>query len=290
MTNRRSTYLGNVEDNLDMEKERNSRAPHRYSTTMEKLLVVVEFLAKRSAKESVGIVDISRGTGIEKAAVYRALNTLVENDYVLKRGSGYGLSSKIVWLAGEYLDHLDVRRIAHPYLRELAEATGELSFLAIREGKESVIIEKAEGSSDLRVFSHIGSRFPLHCGATGKLFLAFARPEERSQLLSELEYTKYTENTITDSDEMERHLEEVRRSGIGRNDFEQDHQKRAMAVPIFDAHNEVVAAVSVAGLGLRLTDERMLEVKQLLQNAGARISEEMGYYTDNKSGYWAQDK
>lgn len=290
MKNWRSTYLAKVEDTLVMQKDKDSRAPHRYSTTMEKLLVVVEFLAKRSAKESVGIVDISRGTGIEKASVYRALNTLLENNYVLKRDSGYGLSSKIVWLAGEYLDHLDVRRIAHSYLRELAEATGELSFLAIREGTESVIIEKAEGSSDLRIFSHIGSRFPLHCGATGKLFLAFAGPEERGQLLSEMEYTKYTENTIVDSETMERHLEEVRQSGIARNDFEQDYQKRAIAVPIFDANNDVVAAVSVAGLGLRLTEERMVEVKQLLLNAGARISEEMGYYAGGKSEYWRQEQ
>ena len=264
----------------------NEYAPHRYSTTMEKVLVILEYLVWHAGTDGAGIAQISRDTRMEKAAVYRAVNTLMVNGYLVKRNAAYTVSSKILALAGEYLERLDVRRVAHPYLKRMAEKTGELAFIAIMEQSEMVIIEKVEGSKDLRIFSHIGSRFPLHCAASGKLFLAFMDMESRSRILKEIKFHQYTQNTIKNRVALQKHLEEVRRRGTALNDYEQDQQKRAIAAPIFDSRAQIIAAICVAGVGSSLTDDKMRDIEVLLHEAGSAISQEMGYRMGSASRYW----
>lgn len=271
-----------------MEKHENEKKPaHRYSTTMEKVLTVLEYLSRNGGFDGLGISEVSRGTGLEKAAVYRSLNTLLHNGYLVRRGKSYAISSKLVWLAGEFLEKVDVRRIAHPHLISIAEETGELSFLSVLEGKEAVIIEKVEGSKDLRLFSHVGTRFPLHCAATGKLFLAFVDENRRKELLNGMDFHKYTEHTITSSSELEKHLLQVRCEGIAFNDLEQDYQKRAVAAPLFTSSGEMTAAICVAGVAGRFEERQMKKAAKLLHESAIEISKELGFYPRDKEKYWS---
>ncbi|WP_309436873.1 IclR family transcriptional regulator domain-containing protein [Bacillus paralicheniformis] len=53
-----------------------------------------------------------------------------------------------------------------------------------------------------------------------------------------------------------------------------------MAAPIFDNRKKITAAVSISGPSIRMTEERLTEIKPIIMDIGKKISKRLGY-TDN---------
>ena len=255
----------------------NDKVPHKYSTTIERVLKVLEYLATSVDQDGAGIAEISRDMKIEKGAVYRVLNTLFANGYLVKTERGYRLSSKLVALSSEYLGKIDVVATANPYLRALARDSGEMALLTILEGDSVVLVDKVEGNRNLRIFSTVGSIFPLHCAASGKVFLAHMEPNERREVIARIDFQPLTDRTIVSAEELERHLQQVIDNGYAVNDCEQDYQKRAIAAPILGPDGSMVAAVGIAGPAVTLVPGRFEELGRLARETGYQISKELGY-------------
>ena len=71
------------------------------------------------------------------------------------------------------LGHIDVLSTIHPYLKELADISGETVHLVKRDGLDVVYIDKVESSSNsVRMVSRVGSRTPMYRSGVGKALLA----------------------------------------------------------------------------------------------------------------------
>jgi DNA-binding IclR family transcriptional regulator len=123
----------------------------------------------------------------------------------------------------------------------------------------------------IKVSSEQGKILPLHVGASSKTLLAYQPDEIVDELFNRNLVKRYTANTITDKGLFKKHLEEIRNKGYSSSDEEMDEGVLAYGVPIRNREHEVIAALSVAGLRLRMLQKVEHEIVQQITAAVQEI-------------------
>ena len=206
-----------------------------------------------SVKEpELGISEIAKRLGMQKSTIYNILSTFQKTGYINQNSktNKYYLGVKILHLGYIVNHHMGLRDIFLPHLARIAEETREVCYFGILDNDEVLYIESAYPSSQQQTRNILGERAPLYCTGLGKAMLAFLPPERSDEILKSA-MEKYTSFTICDADVMRSHLEEIRLSGYAVDNMEHEFGVRCVAVPVFNAADEVFAAVSVSGPSLR---------------------------------------
>ncbi len=250
--------------------------------SVEKVLDIIEIMAKHG--EPIRLNDLSEKLGMAAATVYRFLNTLLNKEYVRKdeESSKYYLTLKLKYMTDLIHEQFNISKIVYPYLKSLAGKTGETSSLVIMENNMAVYLDKCEGSDKMvKSFQRIGYRAPLYCTGVGKVFLSELPNHEVERILDEegpLE--KLTENTITDINELKKELERIGEQGYSYDNEECEIGARCIAAPIRDFSCKVVAAISVSGPSIRMTEDTLESIKKELLGASFEISKILGFYKE----------
>jgi len=82
------------------------------------------------------------------------------------------LGVKCFELGRAYFQHLDVRALARPILRDMVDKLKENAYLTTRIGYEVLYIEKHEVEKEVGILSRFGRVLPMYASASGKIFLA----------------------------------------------------------------------------------------------------------------------
>jgi IclR family transcriptional regulator, KDG regulon repressor len=225
-----------------------------------------------------GVSDIAELMGLHRATTHRIMITLLNCGYLERAPDGdkYRLGLKLASTGLCVVNRLDFRREALPYMRQLVQEFKENCDLGVFEQGEVFGVEVVPGNHALMIAARPGFRLPLHCTASGRVFLAFLPDSERDSLLSQ-PLKAYTAKTITSTSELRRQLAEVQKKGYGLDDEELEVGVRAIAVPIRNRDGAVVAAMSIPGPASRMTKERVSEIAAALLEASAAISARMGW-------------
>ena len=88
------------------------------------------------------------------------------------------------------------------------------------------------------------ARQPLHATGPGKVLLAYAGPAVLDAVLAE-GLARYASGTITDPYELQRALADIRQTGHCISRQEMTDGAASVAAPVTDAHQHVIAAISV---------------------------------------------
>jgi IclR family transcriptional regulator, KDG regulon repressor len=232
-----------------------------------------------SEKNGLGVTEIAKQMDINKSSVYRILSTLVQYGYMEQdeETSRYKLGYKFLELSSKLLESIDLRKEAKPYLQELEKETNEVIHLVVYDQGEVIYIEKLEGTETLRMHSKVGKRAPMHCTAVGKAILAHLPSNVVLDILKRKGMPRHTDKTITDQDEFLKELAQVKQKGYALDLEENEYGIRCIAVPIFDHLGKVIAAVSVSGPTIRMTDERIEQLQARMLQIGKQISARLGY-------------
>jgi len=162
-------------------------------------------------------------------------------------------------------------------LRSLNEELDETVHLTILDGWEVLYVECFESIKQLRTYSVIGVRAPLHCTAVGKAILAFFTEKQVSEMIKAMGLPRFTGNTITDRQDLDRELAEIRKRGYAVDDAEHEEGVRCIGAPIRNHEAQVMASISVSGPSQRITPERDERVGRLLISKTEEISRRLGY-------------
>lgn len=231
-----------------------------------------------NTKDGIGIEELSRSAGQNVSTTHRVVSRLVNRGYLRqdrKRGKYY--------LGPRFLAfHPAVRRtnefmdISYPFLVNLNRTIGESVNLAIRDGYDAIYLEHVESTHSLRMFTQIGGTVPLHCTGVGKVILADMTEQEFVRFLEVKGLPRYTENTITNCEQLKNELAIIRREGVATDDQEMELGVRCIAAPVRDSDQRVSAVVSVSGPSIRIdiNDRRM---KFLVRDYALNISRALGY-------------
>ena len=136
----------------------------------DRLFQAMELLA---ANGPMGLMEISLQLSLNKSTVHRILNSLIYMGYARQNpeDNRYELSFKIVGLANQMMEKVDIVKLVRPYLRRLMEDTGETVHFVERDNTDAVYIDKVESyANSVQMVSRIGSRIPLY--RSGVAFMA----------------------------------------------------------------------------------------------------------------------
>jgi IclR family transcriptional regulator, KDG regulon repressor len=246
------------------------------SRTVLKALDVLECLA--FSGQPLSAPEVAERCGLTRPTTYRLISTLAARGYVASGQDGrYRLGTKMLSLSKRLIENAQLPQLARSDLEALSQEAGESVHLGVLEDTEVLYVDKVESVSAARMYSMVGTRNPLHSTSLGKAILAFLPESERAMLLGRIAYTERTSNTITDRDQLERHLELVRAQGFAVDDVENEEGIRCVGVPILGNAGLPIAAVSVSGPTVRMTSDRVRELAPALLDAGRRISEKFGF-------------
>lgn len=245
--------------------------------SVDRALQILECFSKRDTE--LGVTEIATRLDLHKSTTFGLLATLESRGYLkqnLENGK-YKLGIKLFELGKLVEDDMDLRINSLPYLRELVAKYEETAHLAIRDGKEVLYIDKVEGESAIRMYSQVGKRAPMYCTGVGKAMLAFMSEEKIDSLLEDINFSKFTNNTITDLQKLKKELIEIKKRGYCIDDEEIEVGLACAAAPIVNYKGEAVASISIAGPTSRMTNEKLQLIAQDVKETAAKISRTLGY-------------
>lgn len=230
-------------------------------------------------EQSMGVTQISKHLQMPKSSVHDILSTL-HNDGLVEKDcerNHYSLGLKLFELGNMARANLELRRISIPFLRSLNEVLDETVHLTILDGWQVLYVECFESAKQLRTYSVIGVRAPLHCTAVGKAILAFFTDKQVDRMIKAMGLARFTENTITDRERLDREMNAIRQRGYAVDNAEHEEGVRCIGAPIHNHEAAVMASISVSGPSQRMTPERDEEVGELVMSKTAEISRSLGY-------------
>lgn len=240
-------------------------------------LVVLEQLA--SAGQPYTLSQLSARLHIPKATLLRLIDSLEARGYVIHMPDSRGhdrsiaLGPRAAQLALATLANNTFTRSCRVLLRTLVESLGETCNLTALDGDRVLYIERVETTEPLRMEMRPGMHVPLHCTASGKLFLSQMSVLERNALLERLVLTKMTHRTLTAPKALAAELEQLAVRGIGIDNEEFVRGMVAIAVPVRDpASKRVLAALAVHAPTARATLEELLESVGRMKQTASRLA------------------
>ncbi|MDE1994768.1 MAG: IclR family transcriptional regulator [Rhizobiaceae bacterium] len=234
-------------------------ASQKYRIPVIERMVDVFALLERTP-EGATIREVVKAVKLSRTTVYRMLNTLSAHDFVHRSPAGtYTLGRRLLTLAAHVAPNVasyDLLAIAQPHLNQMSDLTGEGGKLTVLSGDEILVVAASQGRGPYALTASAGQRLPIHAGAAGKILLAFSPQDDIDRRLSRLD--ALTSHTISDPARMIEELARIRECGWSRDMGEQMVGVHAIAAPVQDASNAVIAAVSipfVAGVDERRVEE-----------------------------------
>ncbi|HET9680996.1 MAG TPA: IclR family transcriptional regulator [Candidatus Limnocylindrales bacterium] len=216
--------------------------------SIERAFVVLSALADGP----LGVTDVAERTRLPKSTAARMLASLVREGAVEQSGGGttYRLGPRLLTLASGVRSTRSLVAIAHPFLAELAERTGEAAGLSVPDGRSVHYIDQVDSPNPVMVRDWTGTRSPMHAVSSGLVVLAAMTPPALTAYLA-APLERLTERTVTTPSQLRERLGDVRRDGYAWVRDEFAHGISSVAAPVADATGEVVAAVHLHGPSYR---------------------------------------
>lgn len=182
----------------------------RYVSGYSRILAVLDAVVADPG--AIGVRRLSQTTGVARSTVGRILQSLEEASVVGRLGNGdYKEGSRLQVL----MAHL---RRYHPLLQSLSRHGSDLArrvsstvllaiYLPVRGKAFIVSVQRHAGPVEYAL--EVGSPTPLHAGSTGQAIASIIGP----QSMEADNLAAYTTGTITDREELEAHLAQVRVKG-----------------------------------------------------------------------------
>lgn len=200
----------------------------------------------------------------------------------------YRLGIATTTLGLSAISELGLRKLAEPVLSELSRETRLPVSLVTLDADEIVVVSVVCGgrrkvSSDVPVTRRKDRRLPAYCTAGGKILLAGLPPYEREALLAGMTLLWLTPKTITSRGELRKTLDRAKSESIAVEEGECDDQVWALAAPVWNHLQEVVAAVVLQAPDGGDTREGLAdELASSSRAAGRAISAWLGYRDDDR--------
>lgn len=238
-------------------------------------LQIIEILA--ASNKMLSLTDISRQSGINKNAVSRVLGALCEYSWAYRKDDGYAMTLKPFCVSSRIVSKTELSTIAFPVLKRLWEETGDSCYIGVRQGRHVCYTLHMASTHDISVAGRVGGLYDLHCSAAGKILLASASPEERSDYAAHYLERK-TGKTIIDPALFLQQLEEIAARGYAEDDEEGSYGIICFAAPIRDYTQKIVAAIGLSSATIYSTPQSLREQQgQLVLAAAEEISRNLGY-------------
>ncbi|MCG6968088.1 MAG: IclR family transcriptional regulator [Chromatiaceae bacterium] len=241
------------------------------STLIRGFLIVEKIV---QADRPLSSAYLAEELDLPKATVHRIAQQLEEEGLLQREPGGKRFigSRRLRQLAMATLANSVLSAHRTAILQSLSKEVGETCNLTVLDGNEIVYLDRVETNWPYRIHLPVGSHLPLHCTATGKLFLANMKPAARRRLIDSLTLTRHTDLTITDPDVLLEQLRRIAEEGVGYDSGEYLDGMVAIAVPVIGEHNQMCFAVAIHAPSVRKSLSELRQYLPTLRHAAARLA------------------
>lgn len=228
--------------------------------------------------ETAGVSEVADHLTVPTSTAYDHLQTLEQNEFVLRDGNKYRLGSQFLEIGGYCRSNDHLYQIAEPEIQKMAHKTGEHANLMIEEFGRGVFYAKAEGKDAFQLDTHVGKQVHLQTTSAGKAILAELPDERVEEIIDTHGLPEITDQTITERDTLFEELETIRDKGFATDTEERIHGVRCVGVAITDNDGETIGAVSISGPKSGMQDKRFFEeIPELVLRTANVIEVNMKY-------------
>ena len=247
-------------------------APTGADGTAERSLRLLGVVAAR--ERPVSLAELAAALALPKPSVHRLCVRLAASGMLVRDVDArrWGVGPALRRLALDTLHHGTVGGLRHRVLSELVARIGQTCNFTTLDGGSVLYLDRVEAPSPWRLTVEIGAHVPLHCTASGKLFLATMEEARRERLLGSLELGAMTPHTLVDPAALRDALGRIRADGYAIEREEFVAGLAAVAVPVTDAVGEVRAAIAVHCPIAGTTADAALEALPELRTAALRMA------------------
>ena len=214
---------------------------------------LLELLA--GAGRAMTLAEVVAASGWPKPSVHRMLAQLEAGGLLAREPDGrrYALAPRLLRFADAVQGASTPQGVRHAVLRQLVADIGESCNLTALSGAEVIYLDRVESAFPLRMELRPGTRVPIHCSASGKLFLAHLSPARRAAILDGLPLSRHTATTLTDRAALEAELEQILRQGYATDAEEFVDGLVCVAVPVLGTgRRQVRCAVALQAPAARM--------------------------------------
>ncbi len=242
------------------------------SSALQKGFSLLERLI--AADRALTLAELVAQMDMPKATVHRLLINL-EAAELLKRD----LTGKR-YVPGDRLARFSLRAVVfsarmspvRAILERLVAEIGKSINLGVLDGSSVAYVQRVECNWPLRTHLSAGSRVPLHCTATGKLFLALMPTARRTALLDEIELKAYSPNTITSRKRLDEELARIRDERMAVNNEEFMVGATGLSVPLIGIDGEMIAGLALHAPVARLSVDDVRAHASTLRRAAEKLA------------------
>ncbi len=246
------------------------------NSSIKRALQIIEIVA--NSNQAMTATEINRHLQLPKPTIHRLCAQLVEEDFLQASldGKGFVCAKKLNNIALSVLSNNDFHRAQrHRILENLSSQLGETCNIAVLDGDMSVYFDRVETHWPLRAQLQVNDRVPLHCTASGKLFLSELSSVQRARVLQRLPLTQHTSNTLTSAQALKPELSRIKKQQIGVDNEEFFQGMIAVAVPIRDSQQRMFAVLAMHAPTARISLEQALDHTPLMRQAAQDLADLM---------------
>jgi len=240
-------------------------------SSAERALRLLAVLAHEG--RALSLAELGVRLGLPKATAHRLCSQLLDSGHLARDVDErcYTVGPTLRHLALDTLNHGLLRGLRHEVLAALVMQVGETCNFTTLDGAQVLYLDRVEAQWPLRLTLDVGSHVPLHCTASGKLFLAHMPAAERDALIGELSLTRMTRQTISSAKALRAACETIARDGHSSDQEEFIAGLIAVAVPVRDAQGQVRAAIALHAPTARMSLAQAQQQLPALRAAAQRM-------------------
>jgi IclR family transcriptional regulator, acetate operon repressor len=214
------------------------------------------------SEQPVALTDLATAAGLPKSTASRLVSALERRGLIEQDGERGRLrpGPAILRVAERSMLERSIVELSRPTLDALAEVSGETINLAVPGPDGVEHVAQVDSRHFLGAGQWLGRSVDYEHSANGKVFVAFGRAPEAA-------------GGATSS----RELQGIQRDGVATSIDELEIGLSAMAAPVRGARGEVIAALSISGPTLRMTDDRIRELQPILISEAGTLSRRLGH-------------
>jgi IclR family pca regulon transcriptional regulator len=245
------------------------------SLTLKRGIRILELFSPETSV--ITTTEAANAIGISRAAARRLLLTLNDTGYLSQEKGAFRLTEKIMSIGQGSFAREERWTKATGIVVDISNRMEEPFSISVLDGPRIRFVAR-----DIKRRIHsaklvVGDTLPAHCSAAGKILLSALSSEDLKALFdANSPLKKWTPHTLTELEDLEAELKQVCLKSWAVAEDEIEMGTIGIAVPIFDKHGVVCAALAVGShKNRRSVEELKTNFLPVLLEVASRIGAEL---------------
>jgi IclR family acetate operon transcriptional repressor len=259
---------------------------HRRSSKNKLLWKTFAMLrAFRGPEEWLTSLELSQRANLPKASGHRLVQTLEELGAIVRGPNGrYRLGMMFVSLYRNVAISELLHAVASPILQRFSSSMGFTLHMGILERGMVTYVCKVAGKPGFPCHTRVNMQHEAYCSGLGKVLLGGLSNEELEAFLHDGDFVALTPNTITDRSVLRAEIEKARSLGYAIDREESSIGLCCVAVPVFAAYGQIVAAISACGNPSQMSDQKQEHAREVLWTIARAIGRKFDPLAEDEFG------